>query len=373
MTGAVITGVGRTPAYRHTDRPALGLAVDAALAAIADAGLATADVDGVAVYPGGDPSPLELRELLGLSLRWYDGGSEGPAQLRGLTSAVMAVVSGAAEHVLVVRAVDRLPGSFAAAPAGGVRRDLDLLQRIGLDSAVGLFALHARRLFHDHGITRRELGSVVLAARAAAAENELALIREPLSLDEYLGEAPLAAPLGRSDCDRLCAGAVAVVVSHGTRAAQVERAVAIEAWSGAVGSGSLLHAPRMAMWDCADDLWRRSRHRPADVGVWCLYDGFSSLAAEWLAALGVAGGAGLRDLLDGPEALRRTGPVPLNPDGGMLTGGRLHGLNYVHEACVQLRAEAGARQVTPLPEVAVVAAGGGPVAGAIVLNRDAPR
>ena len=107
-----------------------------------------------------------------------------------------------------------------------------------------------------------------------------------------------------------------------------------------------------------------------DIGVWAVYDGFSSLAVEWLAALGVARGHALRDLLAEPEALAHDGPVPVNPDGGMLAGGRLHGLGYVHEACVQLRGAGGARQVRPLPEAAVVAVGGGPIAGAAVLVRD---
>jgi acetyl-CoA acetyltransferase len=124
------------------------------------------------------------------------------------------------------------------------------------------------------------------------------------------------------------------------------------------------------MWDCAHDLWQSSSRSMRDIGVWAVYDGFSSLAAEWLAALGVARGRALRDLLREPEALAPEGPMPVNPDGGMLAGGRLHGLGYVHEACVQLRGDAGARQVRPPPEAAVVAVGGGPIAGAAVLVRD---
>ena len=67
------------------------------------------------------------------------------------------------------------------------------------------------------------------------------------------------------------------------------------------------------------------------------------------------------------------GALPLNPHGGQLSGGRLHGFSLIHEACVQLRGEGGERQVVRPggrnPEVAAVANGGGPIAGTMLLTR----
>ena len=67
--------------------------------------------------------------------------------------------------------------------------------------------------------------------------------------------------------------------------------------------------------------------------------------------------------------IARDGEIPLNTHGGQLSAGRLHGYGFLHEACVQLWGEAGERQVPSQPEVAVAAAGGGPLAGCFLLTR----
>jgi hypothetical protein len=67
--------------------------------------------------------------------------------------------------------------------------------------------------------------------------------------------------------------------------------------------------------------------------------------------------------------MARGGALPLNTHGGQLSAGRLHGYGFLHEACVQLWGEGGERQVEPRPEVAVAAAGGGPLAASLLLTR----
>ena len=69
------------------------------------------------------------------------------------------------------------------------------------------------------------------------------------------------------------------------------------------------------------------------------------------------------------RASRRDGELPLNTNGGQLSGGRLHGFGFLHEACVQLRGDGGERQVPKTVDVAVVGNGGGPVAGSMLLTR----
>jgi acetyl-CoA acetyltransferase len=132
------------------------------------------------------------------------------------------------------------------------------------------------------------------------------------------------------------------------------------------------------MWDdlttmparsAAAHMWSRTDLRPADVDVAQLYDGFSWLAMSWLEALGFCGHGESGPFIEGGARIALDGELPLNTSGGQLSAGRLHGYGYLHEAVLQLRGEAGARQLTGRPEVAVVANGGGPIAGCLLLTR----
>ena len=124
----------------------------------------------------------------------------------------------------------------------------------------------------------------------------------------------------------------------------------------------------MGARDAAEHLWSRTDLGPADVDVAELYDGFSFLAMVWLEALGFCGRGESGPFVEGGRRIARDGELPLNTDGGQLSAGRLHGFGLLHEACVQLRGAGGERQAGS-PQVAVVANGGGPVAGCVLLTR----
>ena len=110
---AIISGIGQSAVGRRLGRSDLDLTVEAALEAIADAGLTRDDIDGLATYPGmgagtagfAGPTTPEVQDALGLSLNWHDGGGEGPAQMRAVMAAALAVAAGLARHVLVYRTV----------------------------------------------------------------------------------------------------------------------------------------------------------------------------------------------------------------------------------------------------------------------------
>jgi acetyl-CoA acetyltransferase len=124
----------------------------------------------------------------------------------------------------------------------------------------------------------------------------------------------------------------------------------------------------MAARDAGAHLWTRTDLTPADVDVAELYDGFSFLTMTWLEALGFCGKGESGPFIEGGGRIALEGELPVNTHGGQLSAGRLHGFGFVHEACVQLRGDGGERQV-PGAEVAVVANGGGPIAGAMLLTR----
>jgi acetyl-CoA acetyltransferase len=88
-----------------------------------------------------------------------------------------------------------------------------------------------------------------------------------------------------------------------------------------------------------------------------------------LEELGFCGKGESGSFVEGGSRIALDGEIPLNTSGGQLSAGRLHGFGFLHEACTQLRGDGGERQVAGNPEVAVVANGGGPIAGAMLLTR----
>ena len=124
----------------------------------------------------------------------------------------------------------------------------------------------------------------------------------------------------------------------------------------------------MAARDAAAHMWSRTDLSPRDVNVAELYDGFSILTLIWLEALGFCGQGEGGAFVEGGQRIGISGELPLNTHGGQLSAGRLHGFGFLHEACIQLRGDAGARQVRGA-EVAAVAAGGGPIAGSMLVRR----
>ena len=188
----------------------------------------------------------------------------------------------------------------------------------------------------------------------------------------------ISTPLCLFDCDAPCDGSTAVVVSHVDYAPDAPHP---PCHVNAVGT-ALRGRPSwdqfddpttMAARDAGASLWDRTDLRPTDVDTAQLYDGFSILTLVWLEALGFCGRGESGSFVEGGERIARDGSLPLNTSGGQLSGGRLHGFGFLHEACLQLRGEAGERQVVRPggrpPEVAVVANGGGPIAGTMLLTR----
>jgi acetyl-CoA acetyltransferase len=120
--------------------------------------------------------------------------------------------------------------------------------------------------------------------------------------------------------------------------------------------------------DAAAQMWGRTSLTPADVGMAQIYDGFSYLTMLWLEALQLCGPGESGAFVDGGARIARDGALPLNTAGGQLSAGRLHGYGFLHEACVQLRGEAGERQAAHQPEVVAVAAGGGNTCGCMLVT-----
>ena len=387
-----ITGVGMSAIGRRLMAPPLSLTVEAVKAAVADAGLTLEDIDGLSTYPGAAPTGgfseggvSALEDALGLRPTWYNGGGETFGPAGSVIAAMLAVATGLARHVVCFRTVWQ--ATFAARQraenpggpnpygmAGTAARVAGYAGPYGLGSAANNLAMYASHHFKKYGTTRETLGWIALNQRANAALNPKAIYRDPLTMDDYLTARLISTPFGLYDCDVPADASIAVVVSDVAAARDLPKPpVLVEAVGTqmtervAWDQSTMTHEPQVL--GPSAHLWSRTSLGPDDVDVALLYDGFSFNCLSWLEGLGFCKIGEAKDFLDGGRNIAREGGVvALNPHGGQLSAGRTHGMGFVHEAVVQLRGEAGPRQVADA-QVAVISSGGLTPAGAILLRR----
>jgi acetyl-CoA acetyltransferase/uncharacterized OB-fold protein len=382
----VLTGIGMSRIGRKLMVPPVSLTVEAIRRAVEDAGLAMDDIDGLSTYPataaeGGyaEGGVTAVESALRIRPTWHNGGHETPGATGSLIAAMLAVAAGLCRHVVCFRTVWQSSygelarrGEVAGAPARRVSGPNEYLAPYGLQ-AVNTVAMAASQHMARYGTTRESLGWIALNARANAALNPTALYREPLTMDDYLGARAISTPFGLYDCDALCDGAVAVVVSAADVAADLPHPVHVEAIGMQItermewDQGVLSHEPHVL--GPAAHVWTRTTLGPDDVDVAELYDGFTFNSLSWIEALGFCEIGEAKDFLDGGKNIARDGRLPLNTNGGQLSHGRTHGMGLVHEAVTQLRADAGARQVRDAA-TAIVTSGGLAPGGVVLLRRD---
>jgi acetyl-CoA acetyltransferase len=402
---ACLVGVGETRYAKWggiTDASEYQLAVEAILAAVADAGLGPDDVDGLASFAEDRndatfmAADLGLPELRYASLSWLPGGGGACA---AVANAAMAVESGAADVVVVYRALcqgqfrrfGQGPGNVAT-PAGPtrvphVRRAGSLLEAhvaftmpFGMFSPPIAYAMVLRRHMHRFGTTVEHMGHVAVTTRAHAARNPRAVMGDrPMTMDDYLAARLVSEPFRLFDCCLENDGACAVVVTTAERAANTaKRPVAVlGAAQGALqGYG---HGPYSNVGMPDDDytsagargvaarLWGRAGLEPADVDVAQIYDHFTGLVLLSLEDFGFCergegGPYAASGALAWPD-----GALPTNTHGGSLSEAYIHGLNHVVEGVRQLRGESTC-QVDGAETCLVTSAAGVPTS-ALVLGR----
>lgn len=365
---AAVTGTGATAYSKASGQSVLALATEAARAAIADAGLTPADIDGVASFMVMHDSvpTVALASALALPrLRWaldIDLGGQAPCHL--VVQAAAAVATGQAEHVLVFRAMNGRSGARVGSMqfhGGGA----GYRYPIGYDAYLMYVAMWGQRFLYETGQGEEDLAAVAVAQRAHAVRNPAAYRRSPLDRESYLASPFVVEPFRGPDCTVEVDGACAVVVSSLEAARDLRHPPAV------VASGGYRSGPRPGLdigdhllWDdytrnytshVRDELFGRAGLEPADVEVAEIYDCFTSTVLMGLEGLGLCGrgesGAFVRS---GATAL--DGALPVNTHGGLLSEGYLHGMNTVVEAVRQVQGVAGARQA-PRHEVVAVTSG----------------
>jgi acetyl-CoA acetyltransferase len=354
--------------------------LDAARAALADAGLAGRDVDGI-VDPDADyPSLHELARDLGVDGQFHAASSwhGGTAVVAAVLQAWLAIDAGLARTVLCCKGI-----AWGSELAGNVgQRHADMRMKASFEIPFGWypqivhFAGMARRHMALYGTTEAQLGAVAVACRRHAALNANAILRDrPLSLDDYLAAPFIAEPFRVPDCCLVNDGAGAFVVTSAERARDLRQAPVrvLGVASGVVPEGeySSLRADYLATAavHSAPRAFSMAGLGPADVDFVALYDNFTAIVLQQLEDMGFCGRGESGPFVEGGR-IELGGALPVNPSGGQLAEGFLMSMNHVVEAVRQLRGAAGRRQVAGA-EVGVVGGYTGAEHATLVLGRAA--
>jgi acetyl-CoA acetyltransferase len=373
MTGAAIAGLGITEVGKVYGRSAADFAADAVRRAAADAGLELHDIDGLLVSGGlnrRDRVDLSLQGDLGLTdLRLLvDVNAFGASAGAMVSYAAAAVTSGAAAAVACVFADAPLKPGRSAGAAYGSQGRRPVAGFPGLRTAAGAvganihYALAARRHMTTYGTTTEQLGAIAVAQRAWAALNPLAQQREPITLADHQASPWIAEPLHLLDCCLVSNGGVAVIVTTADRAASLAQpAVHLWGWAQGHPGAAMEHGSALGLRTGAATAGpaalRMAGVELADVDLLELYDCYTFTVLITLEDYGFCpkgeGGPFVADGRLGPG-----GTLPCNTGGGQLSAFYMWGMTPLSEAIVQIRRQAGERQVDRIDVVMVSGNGG---------------
>ena len=373
-------GVGYTALSKRSGRSVLALATEACRNAVHDAGLELRDVDGIASFRFMEDSvPTQaVATTLGLDPANYllDSALGGQAPCYLVMHAAMAVDAGLADTVVVYRALNGRSGARV-----GTNRvpgpATDFRYPVGFSAYAQFIAMWARRYLIETGATNDDLAAVAIAQREWAALNDRAMLRKPLTIDEYYAAPWVADPFRVPDCTIEVDGACAVIVTSLERARDLRHLpVVVEGAAYVAGRGPGLDMGDAMLWPdlsrnytslIAEDLWGGSGVTAADIDIAEIYDCFTTSALLGIEGLGLAPRGGGGDLIRS-GATRPGGSKPINTNGGLLSEGYLHGMNTVAEAVLQLQGRCGERTVAGA-ETCVVTSGALTDGSGLVLAR----
>ncbi len=370
---SAIAGLGIAPMARTDIGSTRDLAIEAVVAAVEDAGFALGSVDGLLLCrsPSKPPSelPLQLRQDLGLSDLHLlaDLQMEGASVVGALQAASLYIAHGLAEVVVCVFGDTPLrPGSESGVAAYSRAMNLTGIEGwdadSGLRGAVGAYALAAQRYLDRHALPADALGHYPIACRRWAALNPDALLREPLDMQGYRQSRPIVEPLRVLDCAYPVNGAIAVVLCalHLGRDRPHPPVYVHAAAQGHAGAMNCRgHEPEIETGAtlAARSLWRQAGVGPVDVQMAQVYDAFSYVGLQALEDYGLCPrGEATQFVASG--ATSPGGALPVNTNGGHLSGFYLQGMTPVAEAVIQARGHAGARQSSRNELILVTGNGG---------------
>jgi acetyl-CoA acetyltransferase len=375
---AAIAGIGRTVFSKESGRTTLAMAAEAARSALADAGLGGGEVDGVVDFQLNDSAAAsEVGGAIGasdlsLALDIFGGGN---VACLAMAEGIRAVRSGQCEVVVVFRSLN----GRSASRFGRGEDSPNLAGEFQYGAANGYIippmwiGMWAQRHKHVYGTTAADFGHIAITQRRHAAANPHASQRKIITMDDYLASRWIVEPFRLFDCCLETDGAVAIVITSLGRARHLRHKPIIplaeaEAHTHSNSWSQFPDLTSMYSRYAARRLWNKTDLKPADVDVACMYDCFTYTVLATFEDFGFCDKGDVGKFFAAGKATYG-GDVVVNPHGGLLSEGYIHGLNHHYEAALQLRGEAANRQVESA-EISLVTSGAGPSGGAILYGVD---
>ncbi len=361
---AAVTGVGDTDYRRDAEgRSVLALQLEASLKAIADAGLAPRDIDGIVMPVPGATVAEEFVANLGIPDLRFSATTPlgGAGSVAALQCAAAAVAAGICHHVLLPvgrtgRTGARIGTRVHQMPQFRLVGEFEA--PVGAIAPAQYYAPMARRHMELFGTTSRQLAEIAIATRRHAILNGNARMTKPLTVEEHQASRMIADPLRLFDCSLESDGAAAVIVSAADRAADGAKPrvlIAGMAEGHPDSPGAITQRgdmTRLGLAKAAPRAFAMAGVTPADIDVAEIYDCFTYIVLCQIEDLGFCAKGEGGAFVEG-GALGLGGRLPVNTHGGLLSQAHIAGMNHVVELVRQLRGEAGAAQV-PGAEVGLV-------------------
>lgn len=344
-----IVGVGETAYTRGSGRSTRSMAAEAVRKAVADAGLALSDVDGMLSYQRNDSvfSPLVAGDC-GMRLNFFMDVNGGGSSVEALVGIAIGIIeAGMCKTVVIFRSLNgysqvRIGGTGARA-AAPVRGEELITRPYGWQSAGQMFACSFMRHMFDHGTTPEQVAMVKVIHSEHGSNNPKAIYRQRVSVDDVLDSRMICAPLHLLDCCLETDNAAAFVVTSVDRARHLPHVPVLI--RGVVGR---CNKPRMDMHYQAgpisetvgvysrDRLWGNAGVSPDEVDITGSYDAFTFTTMLQLEDYGFCKkGEGGEYVSSG--IMRLGGARPNNTSGGQLCEGYTHGVSLIIENVRQLR------------------------------------
>ena len=357
-----LVGVGHTQYGKTPGLSQVALNVLAIRAALEDAGLTTADLDGVLTKAPSSTFQMlwapKVAEALRVEPKVAGTLDQAGASNIGLIQyAISAIELGQAEVIAISYGDNPRTGTRASyARARGGEGAI-----AGLFGAPSSYAMVARRRMHEYGTTKEQLAHVAMTHRVHASKNPNAQFQEPFTLDEYMASRWVAEPFNLLDCCPVSDGGAAYIITSEDRAKDMSKPpIYIEGIGQSHPCWEFFRRPEMAASGAAVSgkmCFESAGMSPDDIDFCEIYDCFTIVPIITLEEYGFVergeGGAFYQD-----QHTRIGGRLPCNTSGGLLSETGMPGTQLVVEAVRQLRGECGDRQVDH-PEVGLVSQQGG--------------